>query len=251
MDEDAKRSLFLEFNETVYQSMIDDVTHFIKEHERDIDRVHSEWTEHYGFPNCSVSECAQTQRHYGGGRRDKKKENENDANDDALYYFYESLYDRLHFYIFHLFDVGMRVNASSLGLSGDGDDEKETEIGGVTVDKGFAAQREHIQSRRKELKWGSERMSPENTKFTMNMAMKQTGITLIDAVFKKWTKENIPNETLQQFHRFLEQNAFDSDAVEQDLEATAASNLSNMLQNQSIIDSITSLIHSVNCMYSV
>ena len=113
MDDDAKRALFLEFNEEVYRSVLDDTAHFIKEHEDDLERVRKEWTERYGLPKCSVSECAQTERHYGRGREDRKRESVGEE-EDALYAFYESLYDRIHHYIFHLFDVGLRVEASSL-----------------------------------------------------------------------------------------------------------------------------------------
>ncbi len=113
MDEAAKRALFVEFNEEVYRLVLDDAAHFIKEHEDDIGRVHGEWTERYGLPKCSVSDCAQTERHYGRGRRDRKRESVGEE-EDALYAFYESLYDRIHHYIFHLFDVGLRVEASSL-----------------------------------------------------------------------------------------------------------------------------------------
>ena len=115
MDEAARRALFVEFNEEVYHSVLDDTAHFIKEHGDDILRVHNEWTEQYGFPTCTVSECAQTQRHYGRRSRESV-----DADDHALYLFYESLYDRIHHFIFHLFEVGLRVEASSLMEDGTG-----------------------------------------------------------------------------------------------------------------------------------
>ena len=182
MKEDAKKALFTEFNEEVYRLVLDDTAHFTKEHGDDIERVHREWTERYGLPKCSVSDCAQTERHYGRGRRDRKRESDGEE-EDALYAFYESLYDRIHHYIFHLFKVGLRVEASSLTQSEGGGDEKEAESEGVAVDQWFAAERDHIKSRRKELKLDSERMSPKNTKFTIQTVAEQQGLTLTDALF--------------------------------------------------------------------
>ena len=74
--EDEKRSLIVEFNENVYRSILDDVAHFVKEHDGDIQRVHSEWTELYGFAKCSVSESAETERHHeeeGGIERGRER----------------------------------------------------------------------------------------------------------------------------------------------------------------------------------
>ena len=51
-----KRSLFVEFNEDIYNLVLNDTAHFIKNHENDIQRVHSEWTELDRLPKCSVSE---------------------------------------------------------------------------------------------------------------------------------------------------------------------------------------------------
>ena len=139
LSDDDKKQLIVEFNEDLYRSVLDDVTHFVKEHEGDIKRVHSEWTELYGFAKCSVSECVQTERHYGGGRRYRKRERESEE-EDALYAFYESLYDRVHHYIFHLYDVGLRADAASLSLSQQRDDEKEPQNEEVTVDEVFAVE---------------------------------------------------------------------------------------------------------------
>ena len=126
LDEASRKELAVDFSENVYGSVLDDVAHFVKEHDGDIQRVHSEWTELYGFAKCSVSDCVQTERHYGGGRRDRKRERES-KEESALHAFYESVYDRVHHYIFHLYEVGLRVDVESLNFNGNRGDEKEVE----------------------------------------------------------------------------------------------------------------------------
>ena len=92
MKKETKQSLFVHFNEEIYQNALDDTVHFIKEHERDIQRIHREWVQNYSFPNCTVSDCVKTARHYTRGRDEQKKGKGYDEEADALYNFYESLY---------------------------------------------------------------------------------------------------------------------------------------------------------------
>ena len=190
-------------------------------------------------------------RHYGRGREDRKRESVGEE-EDALYAFYESLYDRIHHYIFHLFEVGLRVEASSLTQSEGGGDEKEAESEGVAVDQWFAAERDHIKKRKKELNLDSERMDPENTKFTIQTVAEQQGLTLTDALFEELAEnEKVHRETLQRLHLFSVQNAFDSDAVELDLENVADSNLCPLINSQSVAETMNNFIHSINCTLSL
>ena len=250
LDEEEKKELFVEFNQNIYPSLLDDIIHFVKEHENDIERVHREWTEIYGLPKCTVSECVQTARHYERRRRERKREcNNND--EDAVYNFYENEMDRVHFYIFHLFDVGMRVNTKSLILSEDEDDEKKVGSVGVTVDKLFAAKRELIKMRRTECKVPFDRFDEEYNKFTMQSGHKQQGMTAMDAIFDRLSeKQNVRKEILQQIHQFLVENGFDSDAIQLDLENMTVSNLCTFIQNPSITETMRDFIESVNCTFS-
>jgi len=251
VDEEMKATLFIEFSEQVYLSALDDAAHLIKEHSNDIGRVHEEWTERYGLPKCTVSDCAKTARHYGRGNR-KRERTGGSGNEEALYEFYESLYDRVHNFVAHLYDLGMRVDASSLTQSEGGGDEKEAESEGVAVDQWFAAERDHIKKRKKELNLDSERMDPENTKFTIQTVAEQQGLTLTDALFEELAEnEKVHRETLQRLHLFSVQNAFDSDAVELDLENVADSNLCPLINSQSVAETMSNFIHSINCTLSL
>lgn len=64
--------------------------------------------------NCSLSECAQTDSHYGRRRKLHGIEN---ALRDTLQVFPESLYDRVYYFLFRFFDHGLRVNSSKLTLN--------------------------------------------------------------------------------------------------------------------------------------
>ena len=188
----ADKSVFIEFCNIGYPSLLDDTIHLVQEHANDISRIHDEWTTRYGLPNCSVSECAKTARHYGRKQRDslqKGQSKQSENEEDAQYTFYESVFDRVHNFVYHPYDLGLRVDASSFDVSGQDDDNKQTQSRGVTVDTLFAAKREHIKLRQKEYMTTSKGMESQNNKFILQTMVKKKGdATLMDAIFEKVTK---------------------------------------------------------------
>ena len=180
LDEQTKKALLVQFNERIYHFIVDDAAHLIQRHSEDLQQVHGEWTANYGFASCTVSECAQSSRHYGRGRRERTKERKSEEEeDDALFSFYESLYDRVHLYIAHLYDIGLRVDESTL-LHHVGGDKKEDVLEGLTVDKLFEAERDRIRSLRKHCNLDLDRLDEEHNKFTTQRAKEtESGLTLL------------------------------------------------------------------------
>lgn len=249
MKKKTKQSLFVQFNEEIYQNALDDTVHFIKEHEGDIKRIHREWVQNYSVPNCTVSDCVKTARHYTRSRRaDEKKEKGNDEEADALYNFYESLYDRLHHFVAHLYDIGLRVDTESL-MKDVVDDEKEDALNGVTVDKLFAATRDVIQSKRDQSEMDFERLDDQNNKFLIQTETKKTAKTVFDVIFEKLSEDlKVDTEILVNFKEFLDENHFDSDGVEQDVEDEADSNINHVLSSESAFETVSKIINAIKCM---
>ena len=234
LNEEEIKTLFVDFNQNVYLSLIDDTAHFISDHDKDIQRVHREWTELCGLPKCSVSKCAQTTRHHGRQRRAQIMDSE---NGDELYSFYESLYDRVHLFIFHLFDIGMRVNSSSLTPSAESQDIQ------------FAAERDHIKIQRKKCNLSVDRIDGANSKFTIQITSERQGLTLMDALFNKLSeKELVQKDNLQRVYEFVSGNAFDSECIQLDLDDMRDSNLCTVIQDQSVIDFIAKFIRGIQRM---
>ena len=179
------------------------------------------------------------------------KERENKSQ-DAVYSFYESLYDRVHHFIFHLFDIGMRVDAASLTVDkgGNEDDEKQTDSTGNEVDELFAAERDRIRSRREECNVDLDRLNDANNKFSIQTTNVKQGVTQTDALYNE-LKEMVSKEKLLRIQHFLDQHAFDSEGVELDLDDINDSNLTKVIQNQSVIESIKEFIRIIKCMISI
>ena len=153
--------------------MLDDAAHLIQEHSEDLRQLHGEWTEKYGLPKCSLSECTKTARHYERGRGGQKEQSEEDG--DELYSFWQSIYDRNHHFVAHLYDVGLRVAAEECLEEKLGDDEQETDLLGCSVDKLFAAERQQIALRRKESRTRTNRFEKQNNKFMLDTVSEEKG----------------------------------------------------------------------------
>ena len=251
LDKADQMALMIEFHEEAYNMLLDDTIHLVNMHSDDVQRIQTEWIEQFGFPKCSVSNCVKTTRHYSRGRREMDNGIKSDGRKDPLYEFYRSLYDRVHFFVSHLYEIGLRVDANSLGLSGGGDDEKETEIKGVTVDQRFAAERDHVRSRREQCDLDSNRFDEANNKYTIQMmAQNKEGVTLLDVLFEKLKKiQNVENEMVQKLQLYFEEQSCDSDCIEMDVEDIAESNIFELIQNQEVTKVISDFIRSTNCMY--
>ena len=245
LNDAKKREMFMEFNQQIYKSVLDDAIHLFHKHSDDIKQIHREWTEHYGLSKCSVAECTQANRHCSR-RTQMRIDTELRTDEDGAYTFYNELYDRVHFYIFHLFEVGLRVE-EGWWLIEQKDAEIEQDAGEqrVYIDRQFAAQRDHIVSKRKND--GDRGLNVVSNKFVLKTVQNQQGRTLTDAVIARLTENEASGsvEEVEHFCVFLHENAVDSDAIEMDLEDFEDSNL-NLLINGAVV---VKLMQSITCMF--
>ena len=246
LNDAKKREMFMEFNQQIYKSVLDDAIHLFHKHSDDIKQIHTEWTEQYGLSICSVAECLQTNRHCSR-RTHMRFDVDLMTDEDGSYTFYNELYDRVHFYIFHLFEVGLRVEeAQWLIEHKDAEIEQDDREHRVYIDRQFAAQRDHIVSKRKND--GDLDLKVVSNKFVLKTVQQQQGRTLTDAVIACLTENEASGavDAVEQFCVFLDENAVDSDAIEMDLKDLEDSNL-NLLINGAVV---VELMQSITCMFA-
>ena len=249
LEDAAKKTLWVEFNEEIYRSVVEDIIHLVQNHDDDIQQIQREWTERYGIPKCIVSECRKTARHYGRERSDRDIER-NKLGEDALYAFHQTLHDQVHHFLFHLYDIGMRVEAPSIAHYAEDDEEKVGNVEGVTVDKRFAAERDHIKSRKKKLNMISDRRNAVNNKYTLQTLLQnEGGVTLLDALFQKLSDNtNVPKDAVHRIREYFEENSFDSECIEMDIEELVESNIFFFVENQDSFETMAEFIRSINRM---
>ena len=178
-----------------------------------------------------------------------KGQKQKNPQNDLLYSFYESIYDRVHNFVAHLYDIGMRVDEATL-LQTVEVDGKDGDFDGLSVDKLFEAERDRIRMSREECNLDLDRLQDPTNKYTMQMAeMKKGGMTLLDALCDGMAKlENMKREILQEFIEYLKQNEYDSDGVESDLADVSDSNIYGVVKNIMLVDWMMSFIRTKNCM---
>ena len=242
--EKEMEALFVEFNQEIYQLVVDDTAHLAKKHCNDLQRIHSEWTAEYGFTSCHLSKCDKSWRHYK--RNDSK---DHDENRDGLYSIYESLFDRVHNFVFHLYDIGLRVDESKF-IEDSGGDENEDILKGMTIDKLFKAERNTIRVQRGQCNMDMDRYNEEINKYTIQSIDKiKTKITLIDAMIQGLlTKMKMDREDVERMMKYFHQNGYDSDGIEEDTKDINHSNTCKLIKNERAVQWINTFIRSINCM---
>ena len=240
---------FIRFMQEIYHFVLDDTAHLVKTHGDNIQQIRCDWVDAYGFPKCVVSECTKTTRHYERERGDRESENPDISEDDALHSFYEAQFDLVHHFIFHLYDVGMRVDAASVRLDGGSVIQQTIESPGVTMDVQFARERDAIRSRRKECKQDLTHFESANNKFTIPIAFRSGNVTERDALCLKLEDHRQVN--LERICLFLEHNHYDTDCIEMDLEDSADSNLFPLIEDSSFARLILLFIKTNKCMKSI
>lgn len=261
--EETKRALFVEFNTEIYQWIVDDTAHLVREHPEDVQKIHREWLEHYGLAKCTVTHCEQTTRHYQRGTMNRGLAATLTDDNDSKYRFLQSLYDKVHFYVFHLYEVGLRVAADDLAVDEksyvlrlwpyplcthslsvtvclDSESNDEEESSGVAVDRWLAAKRDHVKTRRQ--KSGlcqSPRFDPKHSKYNIQSVHTPTdgATTFLDVFHRKYQSVSV----------FLEQNRYDSDAIELDLKEPTESNIVALVQKEDGLESMLRLIETIKC----
>ena len=85
----------------IHTNLIEDYVHFIKDHGDQIEDIHNDFIQNRGFTACEINECTFASRHHG-------LDGSNTAKFHTTLEFYKQTLDSVHFYIFHIFDAGLR-----------------------------------------------------------------------------------------------------------------------------------------------
>ena len=152
LDTANARELFIEFCDAVYSAalLLDDYVHVITKH-GDVASL-TAMAAQLTCPCSSPSDCAWTDRHFRGRGRSKHKQGAQPLN------FYVETMDTLHFNLFHLEHVGLRIHVADADAKA-GDDQD-------LVDAVVLRMRDIIRLKREQFRF--DRMdSAQNNKFTL------------------------------------------------------------------------------------
>ena len=200
-----------------YKGCLDDYIHIISTHSNHLQYIYQQ------LSKCPLSKCKMAKRcNHNDRRRDELLHN---IKENSKVKFYSDLIDAIHFWLYHQFDVGMRVEIHQTDEKGDtdfinADEDKQTEY----IDSEFARMKRKIFQQRDKWKTKQSNQSNRVEKYTMkvddNIVFNDfdgDDNTYIDSICKHLREEGISRSTIQSFEKYLMDEKYDTDAVIADI----------------------------------
>eukprot|EP01084_Bolivina_argentea_P260797 440542_1 len=236
-DNELSHDIFTQFCNDIYSNLLNDYNHTITIHSNQLEAISSVLIKSNLFSKCDINLCSFNTRHYNNNRRQI-----NDKKEDAKFRFFREIFDNVHNFVFHLFDLGLRIrtNIKQKNDVDNGDtydvksDVNNGDIDGFDfIDNEFSKHKQMIQYQREKSGLTNYRYENENNKFNIQVSndkkddtdygfdvQKDRKNTFIDAMMKYIVTED--SVTVQQSHynrlkHFLNDEKYDSDAVVADL----------------------------------
>ena len=205
---------FTDFIKSIYKNYLNDITHITDLRSDDLEDIHKSLFNEYGFKPCDLRKCKISGRH--SAVNGTKKDEDSIPRMDALSQFIIDSFDSVHFYLFHLYDVGLRTLRAEIDSEHKDDDEIEDEDAPQSqfVDRAFLRRKNKVKSIRNELRDYFQRFQGEENKFVIsgkaglrNETDKKTYIQrFIDCV-----------DGGRRLMRYLMEQGFDTEAINDDI----------------------------------
>eukprot|EP01084_Bolivina_argentea_P299460 516196_1 len=243
LDNDMSKQKLISFS-TEYNTLLADYIHFIKEHASidELIQIEKELRNIYGFKKCDLKTCKKVKRHY------RLCEDEKKDNEDGTFELYSDFYDRFHHHIFHLFEMGLRLDPSLIQESEE-EEEQKTDLS--YVDRVLEKRKRFLKLRKKETEMDIQRYD-QNNKFIFHVNCPKHNETVtddgtcLDALYLFIAKEinyvNCTSNELKSLIQYLTENEYDTDIVKYDvddcIENENTSNIYMHVNNLSIIQII-------------
>eukprot|EP01084_Bolivina_argentea_P222840 377148_1 len=210
----TKSDKLMEFCKKTYPSLLDDYIHLVSKHSNQLEEIIDAFQKHHNHAKCKVEQCKLTIRHYRN----------RDTNDDSIN-FYHDTFDSLHYYIFHLYDIGLRISQTELQQDIKNDNDN---IELSCHDNIFMHTRELIKLKRKQSGVSVDRFKNESNKYNITIGLEtesreqkqdteDTEETFMDKMYECIQTDNdISSKHLNQLNHFLTNEEYDTDAIQDD-----------------------------------
>eukprot|EP01084_Bolivina_argentea_P168998 292986_1 len=108
-NDEFNEDAFDTFYNKQYQNALNDYIHLVTVHSEHLESINVDLIQNYSLASCDVTNCSLSARHYRFRNKNRKKQRKQiNINTDPIRVFFMDMFDSLHFYLFHLFHVGLR-----------------------------------------------------------------------------------------------------------------------------------------------
>eukprot|EP01084_Bolivina_argentea_P271770 462515_1 len=221
-----------------YSDLLNDYIHLINEHNNDLHEIQLELISKKQYVECDITNCNLTTRHNCRRYSQKIYEIKNANILDRSFNFYVETMDGLHFYIFHLFDCGLRILHDEYATN--------EEINDQYLDASFC-QMNKIISQKKSITKSFDRFETDKNKFTIaveNSNQPKIGddTTFLDEIYNSLLNDNVDDDHVNKLRALISAEQYDSDTINEDIEHIG--NISNYINHKQCIDSIKHFIQT-------
>eukprot|EP01084_Bolivina_argentea_P295965 509665_1 len=214
-------NIFNNFIHDVYKTtLLDDFTHLVQKHGNHIQKINDELINTNKFKQCNINKCSFSTRHY----RMETNTNNNNVFDPILK-FYKDVMDSLHFYMFHLYDCGLRVTKSE----GDEDNKDENKTNDEYFDAGLSRLTRIIKEA--EINTAAFDRFKVADKFNIKVNEQDGNETFTDEIIKYLSKTNVANNLTDLICAIAEEE-YDSDSLKFDINYVG--NILNSITNKTL-----------------
>ena len=211
MDDQATQHIAMEIyiNEQ-HKNLLDDYTHVITTHSQHLQQINEQ------LDDCNLIKCKMGQKYRINRRRADNNQMDNDESNNKLKFRIE-LIEIIHFWLYHLYDVGMRVKRN------DGfDDEMKGDNG--YFDHEFARLKKCIIGKR-ELNMQDEHQIIQNNKYTMKINTNIDNLQrdtdqekpFMDMFRDSLNYERVSLNAIDSFTQYIKSECYDTDAFIADI----------------------------------
>ena len=265
--DEQHQNLFQEFMDNVYKinNLLNDYHHFTKHYSDDLQNIGQYLLKEKSFKiSDDIKQCQYSSRHHRIFR-DGQSDGKNKL-DPTLNLFCTTL-DGLYYYIFRLYDVGMRVRKDTTTSTEDNDKKEpaKEDTDSVDTDKTEKAKddidlaedelsklKEAISSTRERTtsfeRFPNAIRNPNTSKFSVSIHDKSKdaltifegppGTTYLDAIYDHLKEQNIDEETIQKLSDYIINEGFCTDSVDYDVNSETDGNIAKHVKRKKSIQQI-------------
>eukprot|EP01084_Bolivina_argentea_P114896 204449_1 len=202
LDTTTYNDKLVEFS-TLYLSLLNDYTHIITHHNNDVDTIQNVLN-----AKCDITTCSLLIRNFAN-------ESSTD-NYDPEFIFYRNLFDAMHCYVYHSYDIGLRVNRDHI-ITENVDDEYDVQFANICK---IIDEKTQLLSNLK----GFEQTRFTNNKFNLDVDVSSSidkhqnkETTALDGLFEYMKHYGISDNEIITLYDMILSEEYDSDAISSDV----------------------------------
>eukprot|EP01083_Nonionella_stella_P109603 319788_1 len=235
----ADQDKFIAFINEVYNDILDDYAHLVREH-RNLEAITEALKTNALLPICDVTKCIFTSRHYA-----QLPNTITTIDIDRTVQFYSQIMDSFHFYVQHMFECGLRTERPQ---PNDNDQKQDDSVGTEFARIArMTNERQHIRSSFSRFKDNTKFNLQTSTHVSVHKEATSPDKAYIDEMFRYllFSSKGIDEIAIRNVWKFLTAHQYDSDSIKADIKCGLSGNIASGMSVKDIFKEKGSWIYAL------